>query len=243
MTLVRAVVGKSIKNVAGNNMNISLPLVLSTGLLDSLNPCAISLLLIYITLMFTLGKSRKAIIGFGVFYISAVYTTYFLLGIGLLKAFQIFGVPNLILKGGAILALIFGILNIKEYFWPNLPIHIKMPLSVRQKANDIAYNATIPSAILLGVLIGITEFPCSGAVYITILSYLQAQETFTAGIFYLAIYNFMFVLPLIIIYLAATNKVVVEKIINKQEQLGRKMHLVLASLMIILGASLLIWFV
>lgn len=223
-------------------MNVTLPLVLSTGLLDSLNPCAISLLLIYIALMFTLGKTRREIMGFGVFYIAAVYVTYFLLGIGLLRTFVFFGSPNLILNSGAILAIIFGLLNIKEYFWPDLPIHIKMPYSVRQKANDIAYKATIPAAITLGVLIGITEFPCSGAVYITILSYLQAKETLASGIFYLAIYNLMFVLPLIIIYLLATNRVIVERIINKQEQLGRKMHLVLAGLMIVLGSVILIWF-
>jgi cytochrome c-type biogenesis protein len=224
-------------------MNITLPLVLTTGLLDSLNPCAISLLLIYIALMFTLGKERKTIMIFGFFYISAVYLTYFLLGIGLLKFFVLFDTPHLILTIGAVLAIIFGLLNIKEYFWPNLPPHIRMPYSVRQKANDLAYKATIPSAILLGVLVGITEFPCSGAVYITVLAYLQAKETFLAGVFYLAIYNLMFVSPLILIYAVATNRLIVEKIINKQEQLGRKMHLILAALMIALGASILIWFI
>lgn len=224
-------------------MNMTLPLVIITGLLDSLNPCAISLLLIYIALMFTLGKERKTIMAFGLFYIAAVYITYFLLGIGLLKFFILFDTPHLILRLGAWLAIIFGLLNIKEYFWPNLPPRIRMPYSVRQKANDIAHKATIPSAIILGILVGITEFPCSGAVYITILAYLQAKETFLAGIFYLAIYNLMFVLPLILIYAVSTNRIVVEKMINKQEQLGRKMHLVLAALMIGLGASILIFFI
>lgn len=224
-------------------MNITLPLIITTGLLDSLNPCAISLLLIYIALMFTLGKERKTIMTFGLFYISAVYVAYFLLGIGLLKFFILFDTPNLILIFGAILSILFGVLNIKEYFWPNLPLHIRMPYSVRQKANDLAYKATIPSAIILGFLVGITEFPCSGAVYITVLAYLQAKETFLSGVFYLALYNLMFVSPLIFIYLVTTNRMVVEKIINKQEQLGRKMHLILAALMIVLGASILIFFI
>jgi len=224
-------------------MEITLPLVIATGLLDSLNPCAISLLLIYIALMFTLGKDRKEIMTFGLFYISAIYVAYFMLGIGLLRFFVLFDTPNLILILGALLSIVFGLLNIKEYFWPNLPFHIRMPYSVRQKANDIAHRATIPSAILLGLLVGITEFPCSGAVYITILAYLQAKESFLSGVFYLAIYNLMFVMPLIIIYIVATNRMVVEGIINKQEQLGRRMHLILAALMITLGASILIWFV
>jgi cytochrome c biogenesis protein CcdA len=192
--------------------------------------------------MFTLGKDRKAILTFGLFYIASIYVTYFLLGIGLLRVFHLFGIPGLILHIGAWLAIIFGILNLKEYFFPDLPPHIRMPYAVRQRANDIAYKASIPAAIALGVLVGITEFPCSGAVYLTILAYLQAKETFLSGTLYLALYNLMFVLPLVIIYLLASNRIIVEKIINKQEQLGRKMHLILAALMIVLGAILLIWF-
>jgi len=223
-------------------MNITLPLVLSTGLLDSLNPCAISLLLIYIALMFTLEKDRNTILLFGAFYIATIYVTYFLLGLGLLRVFHLFGIPGLVMQAGAWLAILFGVLNIKEYFFPNLPIHIKMPYSVRQKANDIAYKASVPAAIALGALVAVTEFPCSGAVYLTIVAYLQAKETLLSGIGYLAIYNLMFVLPLVIIYLAASNRIIVEKIINRQEQLGRKMHLVLAGLMIALGLSLLLLF-
>lgn len=224
-------------------MDITLPLIISAGLLDSLNPCAISLLLIYIILMFSLGKGRREILLFGLFYIAAIYVAYFLLGIGLLRFFIFIETPHLILKIGAIISIVFGLLNIKEYFWPHLPIHIRMPYFVRQKANDIAHKATIPSAILLGLLVGIAEFPCSGAVYIAILAFLQAEETFASGVFYLAIYNLMFVMPLIIIYLVATNRVVVEKIVNKQEQIGKKMHLILAAVMILLGASMLIFFV
>lgn len=223
-------------------MNITLPLVLSTGLLDSLNPCAISLLLIYIALMFTLEKERKAILVFGAFYIGAIYLTYFLLGLGLLRVFHLFGVPGLILQIGAWLAILFGILNLKEYFFPNLPVHIRMPYSVRQKANDIAYKASIPAAIMLGALVGITEFPCSGAVYLTIVAYLQAKETLLSGAIYLAIYNLMFVLPLVIIYLVASNRIIVEKIINTQERLGKKMHLLLAALMLALGTFLIVLF-
>lgn len=224
-------------------MKITLPLVLTTGLLDSLNPCAISLLLIYIGLLFSLGKKRETILVFGFFYILSVYVVYFLIGIGILKTFVILKTPQLILKIGAILSIIFGILNIKEYFFPNSPLSIRMPYKVRQKANDIAHKANIPAAITLGALVGASEFPCSGVVYITILSYLQAKESFFNGIIYLLIYNLVFVFPLIIIYLISTNRIVVEKITNAQERLGRKMHLILAAVMISFGAAILIWFI
>jgi cytochrome c biogenesis protein CcdA len=222
-------------------MHASLPLIIVTGLLDSFNPCAISLMLIYIGLLFSLKKSRTTIMLFGIFYIGAIYFTYLFMGLGMLKAFQLFGVPNLVAKVAALIAILFGLLNAKEYFFPNAPFKIRMPLSVRAKAGEWAYKATIPSAVVLGVFIGISQFPCTGAVYLAILGYLQLKVTFIQGIFYLMIYNLMFVAPLIIVFAFASNRVVTEKMINWQEKNGRKMHLMLAVLMITLG--LLIWFV
>lgn len=224
-------------------MQITLPLVISTGLLDSLNPCAISLLLLYIALMYSMKKSHRTIMIFGAFYIAAIYVTYFLIGLGLLRVFHLFGTPHIILTIGGWIAIIFGILNLKEYFFPKLPIHIRIPLNLRQKAGEWAHKATIPAAIVLGVLIGICEFPCSGAVYLAVLTYLQAKETFLNGILYLALYNLMFVLPLLAVYAVASNRIVTEKMINLQEKSGRKLHLVLAAVMIALGIAILVWFV
>jgi cytochrome c-type biogenesis protein len=222
-------------------MEITLPLVLATGLLDSLNPCAISLLLLYIGLLYSMKKSHSTIIAFGAFYISAVYVTYFLIGLGLLRVVDFFNVPFFFAKITAIIAIVFGLLNIKEYFWPGTKFSIRIPMNIRQKASEWAHKATIPAAIVLGCLIALHEFPCSGAVYLVILGYLSKNESLIKGIGYLAIYNFVFVLPLIIIFMAASNRVLTEKMVNWQERMGRKMHLVLAAIMIALGIGIYFW--
>lgn len=222
-------------------MQITLPLVLTTGLLDSLNPCAISLLLLYIGLLYSMKKSHTTIVTFGIFYIGAVYVTYFMIGLGLLKVVDIFQVPFFFAKITALIAIIFGLLNIKEYFWPNSPLTIRIPMKFRQQASDWAHKATIPAAIVLGALIALHEFPCSGAVYLVILGYLSKNESFIKGVGYLLVYNLVFVLPLLIIFFAASNRVLTEKMVNFQEQMGRKMHLVLAAVMILLGIGILFW--
>lgn len=219
-------------------MQITLPLVLSTGLLDSLNPCAISLLLLYIGLLYTMKKDHKTVLTFGFFYIAAVYITYFFIGLGLLKVVNIFNVPFFFAKLTAAIAIIFGILNIKEYFWPNSPLSIRIPMNIRQRASEWAHKATIPAAIVLGFLIALHEFPCSGAVYLVILGYLAKNETFLRGTAYLLLYNLMFILPLAIILALASNKVLTEKFVNWQERMGRKMHLILAAMMISLGVAM-----
>lgn len=222
------------------SQQIIFPTVLVSGLLDSLNPCAISVALLFIALMFTLEKGRFLILRIGFFYIISIYLTYFLIGLGILETFNLFGIPNLIARIGAFIVILFGILNLKEYFFPNLPPRIRMSIKARQKISEWAHRVSIPATIIVGFLVGIFEFPCSGSVYFAILGLLSSKVTFFAGVSYLLIYNLMFVLPLILIFLISTNRLVTEKMINWQERNGRKMHLILAFLMISLGGLLIV---
>lgn len=211
-----------------------LSVVLISGFIDSFNPCAISLLLIYISMMFTLQKDRKEIFYFGLTYVLSIYITYLLIGLGLLRAGTLF-TSYPITKAGAVLVIFFGLMNIKEYFFPNAPFSIRIPIKIRAVVSKYAYQATIASAIIVGILIGLYEFPCSGAIYLAVVSLLSSQTSFWTGLIYLLIYNLMFVLPLILIFVAATNKITTERYINLQEKHGRKLHLLLAIAMIILG--------
>jgi len=215
-----------------------LSVVLISGLIDSFNPCAISLLLIYISMMFTLQKDRKEIFYFGLTYVISIYITYLLIGLGLLRAGTLF-TSYPISKVGAVLVIFFGLMNIKEYYFPNSPFSIRIPLKIRAVVSKYAYQATIASAVIVGILIGLYEFPCSGAIYLAVISLLSSKTSFVTGFGYLLLYNLMFILPLIAIFVAATNKITTEKFINLQEKHGRKLHLFLALAMIILGVVIL----
>jgi len=92
------------------NSQFLLPTILGAGFLDSFNPCAISAALIFIGVMFTLKKDRKLILTVGLFYVLSVYITYFLIGVGLLRAFNLFGIPHIIPILGAAFVTLFGIL-------------------------------------------------------------------------------------------------------------------------------------
>jgi cytochrome c biogenesis protein CcdA len=223
--------------------NIILPTIIGAGILDSFNPCAISAALLFIAVMFTLGRDRKAILKVGFFYIISVYLTYFFIGLGLLETINLFGIPHLVSFIGASIVILFGVLNLKEYFFPNWNfLKIRMPISARYKLNDWAYKASVPAAVVMGILVGIFEFPCSGAVYIAIISLLNLKATFLNGLIYLLIYNLLFVMPLILIFVFSSNRMITERMINWQEKEGRKMHLLLAGVMIGLGTIMLVWY-
>jgi cytochrome c biogenesis protein CcdA len=72
---------------------------------------------------------------------------------------------------------------------------------------------------------------------------LSLRETFWQGVGYLVIYNTMFILPLVIIFVLATNKAMLAKIKGWQSKTVGKAKLVSGTLMALLGIGLLVWLI
>ncbi|NIV37049.1 MAG: hypothetical protein GWN58_48755, partial [Anaerolineae bacterium] len=68
-----------------------LPLVLASGFLDGFNPCAFAVLLFFIAFLFTIRRTKSNVFQMGAVYIGGIYLTYFLIGLGLLKAITLSG--------------------------------------------------------------------------------------------------------------------------------------------------------
>lgn len=220
-----------------------LPAVLISGFLDGLNPCAFAILLFLIAFIFMLKKTRLSVFKYGLVYILAIYVTYLLIGLGIWKAILITGVPHLMAKVGAILVIILGGVNLVNYFFPKIPISLRIPMPGRQKIMTLMHQGTLPATLLLGILVGLCTFPCSGGIYVAIVALLAAKMTFTLGLFYLLIYNLMFILPLIIILALAGNRVVVEKLTNLEERNEPRMKLIYGLTMIGIGILIMLYLV
>src|SRR3989338_2900548 len=70
-----------------------LPLVIVSSLIDSLNPCAFSILFLTIAFLFSLGRSRKDIFKIGGVYILGIFVVYILIGLGILQTLHLFNTP------------------------------------------------------------------------------------------------------------------------------------------------------
>lgn len=219
-----------------------LPFVISAGLLNSFNPCAIAILLIFIAFMFTVRKSRRIILGMGSVYIISLFITYLAIGLGLLKIVQIANTPNFISKIGAGIIIGVGLWGLYSSIFKTKFHILAIPLKARQVIADWATKVTVPAAIVMGILVGISEFPCAGAIYVATLTLLSAKTTFLTGLLYLILYNVMFVLPLIVILLVSTNRMVAEKIINVDETNSPKIRVIIAISMIAIGLLILLKF-
>lgn len=216
--------------------------VLGAGLLDGINPCAFSVLLFFVAFLFTLHRGRTDLLTFGLVYIGAIYLTYLGIGLGLLKVFQL-GAPHLFARLGAGLMIVLGLVNLKDYFWPGAGPSLGVAKIGAAARDRWMRRATLPATAVVGFLVGICEFPCTGGIYVGILGLLAAQTTFASGLGHLLAYNLMFVLPLVALLLLIGNRRVVGQFSRWMVTNKRQLRLGQGAVMLALGASILLWFV
>ena len=199
---------------------ITLPTVIVAAAVDGINPCAFTVLLLFITAMLatmqageqSLRAIRTRMVSLGGIYIAAVFLTYLGLGVGLLKTLDFFTRQHLPARLGALAAILFGLWMLKDFFLPDSKWRLQAPAQVGTMARQMGKKATIPALILGGFLIGLCTVPCSGAVYLGVLSLLALQPSALLGYGYLVLYNIIFVLPLVIILIAASARPTLSRI-------------------------------
>ncbi len=229
-----------IQNFKPSFSTLSLPLIILTGLIDGINPCAFAVLIFLLTFLLQISSNRRRMIKAGIVYIIAVYITYFLAGIGLLSVIQISGFSGIIVKLAAILAIVAGLINIKDYFWYGKGISLSIPKSRKGIIEKWIHRANIPAALVLGFLVSMFELPCTGGVYLAILAMLANNVTRMKAVYYLLIYNIMFVLPLLVILLLVVKGMSAEQIESWRESKKTWMRLVLGILLVLLGLIMLV---
>lgn len=182
------------------------PLVAVSALLDSINPCAFSVLILTLVFLFSLGVPRVRMLHVGGAYIFGIFLAYLLIGLGLLQALHLFGVPHFMGRVGALLMLLFGVMLIVEEFFPHLHLLPGIPRAAHEKMGALMHRATLPAAFLLGALVGLCEFPCTGGPYLMVLGLLHDSASYLRGFLYLLFYNLLFIAPLAVLLLVAANR-------------------------------------
>jgi cytochrome c biogenesis protein CcdA len=212
-----------------------LPVIAVSALIDSINPCAISVLFLTITFLFSLGKNRKFVLMSGGVYILAIAIVYTLIGLGALQALNFLNVPNIMAKVGASILLLYAVIGLINEFFPSFPIKLKIPESTHTTLAKVIEKGSIPAFFLLGALVAMFEFPCTGGPYLFVLTLLHDYANFWKGFWYLIIYNLVFVLPLILILAFATNKVMIEKIDRLRKLETKKARVILLLVLVAFG--------
>jgi len=216
-----------------------LPLVAVSALLDSINPCAFSVLLITIAFLFSLGKPRAEVLKLGGSYIFGLFLAYLLIGLGILKALHVFGVPHFMGRIGALVVIVFGILQLLSHFFPSVNWLPGIPESAHAKMGALLSKVSLPAVFAVGLLVALCEFPCTGGPYLMILGLLHDSATYLSGFGYLIFYNILFVLPLILILAVASHKELLDKVNAWRKEETKKAKLWLGIAMLLLGIIIL----
>jgi cytochrome c-type biogenesis protein len=216
-----------------------LPLVLVSALLDSVHPCSFSILLITIAFLFGLQATREKILRVGGVYIAGIFASYLLIGLGILKVLHLFNTPHFMGKLGATLLILFGIVNLVNRFFPNVPLKLSMPSFTKRPMANLMEKASFAAAFGLGALVGICQFPCMGGPYLMVIGLLRDQVTYAVGFWYLFLYNALLIIPLALVLWFAADKSVVDKMQEWKRDHVSRVRLIAGIAMVALGALIL----
>lgn len=164
--------------------------LITTGLINGLNPCGISMLLMVLSVLL---MSERSFFGGSLAYILGKFLTYLLLGftiqtfLGAIESTAFWALQRGLKIVFAVLALSFGIFYlidfihvIKEDYGK---VRLQLPVRLRKwnhemigKLLQIPGKFWIPMLFLLGIVISAGEFLCTGQVYLAELLYMERQN-------------------------------------------------------------------
>lgn len=215
----------------------TLGLVIGSAAIDSINPCAIGVLILMISVLLGGGHSTRRLLGLGLAYIFAIYVTYLVAGLGLVYFFS--AIPIVLAEYLSLfvglLVITAGLFEIKDFFWYGKGFSLQIPKYFANKIHEYSKsNKTIFGVMLLGAFVAAVELPCTGAPYLAIITILRVDFTFTAFLL-MALYNFIFVLPLIVILFMVAGGTKVNVVAKWKEESKGLMRLFMGFLLITLG--------
>jgi len=197
--------------------SFSLPTVLVAGLVDGLNPCAFATLVFFISYLAFMGREGRDVLLAGGAFALGVFLTYLGVGFGMLKFLAtlpfldaasrwIYGVT-------AVLCLALAVGSLYDWWQARrgkaTEMRLKMPNRLRRWVNrtireGAGAGAFVPVTFGTGVVVSVIELACTGQVYLpTILFVLGVPEMRVRAGLYLVLYNLMFILPLVVVFVLA----------------------------------------
>jgi hypothetical protein len=193
------------------------------GLVDSINPCAIAMLLMFISLL-NFSTKKRVILSVAFTYIGTIFVSYFLFGTILYRfltaipggSILVQIVPWVIIVLSGALVVLNGYDFLVTYLERYDKVKNQLPRGI-QKFNQRLMKAFTTKmeegsamvyliTFLVALIVSVTEFLCTGQAYLTaILHLIQSTTLVGRGIVLLLMYNTIFVFPLIVITFIAVR--------------------------------------
>lgn len=188
--------------------------VIGGGLLDGINPCAFTTIIFLISYLNFIKRKKKEILFIGAVFTLAVFITYLSIGIGLFEFIKrISLLPTLsrilsfLVAGIAFLLAIFSLYDYWKIKQGKIrEIRLQLPRFLKDKIHAVIRKESnvkhyILATFIIGFLVSLLEFPCTGQIYLPIIVVVREISALRIqALFYLILYNLMFILPLIVVF-------------------------------------------
>ena len=202
--------------------------VIAAGLIDGINPCAFTVIILFISFLALQGYGRPQVLAIGLSFILAVFIIYLLIGIGcfsfLYQLKSYWAVVKITYITGALLCFILAGFSFYDFVkfrctHKTQDLVLRLPSRLKERiyriiglyyrkdkgsAKEPGTLRLIFSAFIVGSFISFFESVCTGQVYLpTIVFVLKTTPLKLRAFSYLLIYNLMFIFPLWLILLFA----------------------------------------
>ncbi|MDD5193971.1 MAG: hypothetical protein PHF67_05320 [Candidatus Nanoarchaeia archaeon] len=235
---------------------LTLARIITLAAADAINPCAFAVMtMVLVSILLTNPEKKHKVLVGGIAFTIAVFIGYFFYGLIMIQIFKSFieftsVIYPYLTKGLAILAIILGIFNIKDFvhYQPG-GIATEMPLKLRPRAKMFIKSISSPKgAFITGIFVTLFLLPCTIGPYIIATGSLSeitngnvfSFEALNALVPWLLLYNLIFILPMIgitlIVYLGVSTT---EKLDAWKERKIKYIHLITGLLLIGLGIGIL----
>jgi hypothetical protein len=214
--------------------------------LDAFNPCAFFVLLFLLSLL-THQQSRGRMLTIGIVFVTFSGLVYFALMAAWLNLFLWAGELRMVTVAAALIAILMGALNVKDYFWfrqgPSIGISARARPRLFQRMRELLQARSWPTLLLATVTLAIAansyEALCTAGFPMIYTRLLTLQPLSTLQHYgYLALYNLVYVLPLLAIVLLYVRTLGSRKLSTLE---GRVLKLVSGIMMLGLGLALLLY--
>jgi thiol-disulfide isomerase/thioredoxin len=241
--------------------------VISAGLTDGINPCAFASIVFFISFLSLQGYKKRELIIIGLTFIFTVFITYLAIGLGLFSfLYKLSGfwlISKIFNLTVGIFSIILGVLAVYDFFKfkrtaQTEGLLLQLPQAVKNRIHSLIGShyrrvkegdgKTLKlhilrlalSALIVGFLVSILEAVCTGQVYLpTITFVLKTTHLKLQALWYLLLYNTMFIVPLFIIFLFALLGVTSEQFSRILKKHLSAMKILMAILFFGLGIFLL----
>jgi len=242
--------------------NFRVPAIIGAGLLDGVNPCAFTAIVFFVSFLAFRKYTRAQMVLVGGFFMLSVFGTYFLLGLGafkLLQASAAYDLLSAVLHWGiVVLTLVLGVLSLVDYMTfrgggdskdvilklprrLNMAVHRVITRNIRPETGQAGVFALAGIAVATGFVVSLLEGACTGQMYVPTIAFVARDpELRNHALAYLALYNLMFIVPLVVVFLFGMFGVTSKMFEQSARRHAAKVKLATAIMFFAL-AALLIW--